>query len=303
MSEKSLCVETFRLRDMDSASYRLSYDWQKTRVAVDQEMPGELASHHKLSIHTGEAPDGGLRAWLMVFAAALVVFSTFGFINSWGVFQAYYEENLLLHTSPSTIAWIGSTQNALAHLPALAAGRLFDLGYLKIPFFAASSVLVACTFLTSECTQSWQFFLTQGIGVGVCSGMFCPIVVIQVVSHWFSKRRGLALSTAAVGAALGSVVFPVAAQNLIPFIGYGWTVHVFGLILMVTLGAANLDSPPGHMYLCTLHLSLQWDKWKMRGVEWGCSCLSLLLEALQVLQYQAPSVPRQEGSLLQVIIQ
>ncbi|KAG2349996.1 MFS general substrate transporter [Suillus weaverae] len=234
MSEKLPSIES--LQGINSASenkHSLSDDGQKTGVAFDQEIPNEQASHQKLP------PDGGIRAWLTVFATALVTFSTFGFLNSWGVFQAYYEENLLPHTPSSTIAWIGSTQYALAYLPSLVAGRLFDLGYFKIPFFAASCALVACTFLTAECTQFWQLFLTQGLGLGVGSGfVFSPAIVI--VSHWFSKRRGLALSITAVGAALGSIVFPVAAQNLIPSIGFRWTVRVFGLILVATMGTANI---------------------------------------------------------------
>ncbi|KAG2154105.1 MFS general substrate transporter [Suillus clintonianus] len=239
MSEKSLSVEALQGDDSASKSKpSLSYYGEKTTGVVDKEIPNEQAAQ-KLVLHLGEAPDGGIRAWLVAFAVTLVSFSTFGFINSWGVFQAYYEENLLRHDSPSTIAWIGSTQYALAYLPALATGRLFDLGYFKLPFFAASCVIVACTFLIAECTQFWQFFLTQGVGVGVgCGIIFSPAIVI--VSHWFSKKRGIALSITAVGAPLGSIVFPVAAQNLIPLIGFRWTIRVFGFILMATLGMANI---------------------------------------------------------------
>ncbi|KAG1863601.1 major facilitator superfamily domain-containing protein [Suillus subalutaceus] len=228
----SLSVEALQ------GSHVSSYDTQKTGAAVDPKIPDEQISQKHVT-HPGEAPDGGIRAWLVVFAAASVMFSTLGFLLSWGIFQAYYEENLLLHTSPSTIAWIGSTQYALACLPSLATGRMFDLGYFKIPFFAATCVLVACTFLTAECTQFWQFFLTQGVGVGVsCGIMWNPAVVI--VPQWFSKRRGLALSLTTIGTVLGSIVFPVAAQNLIPLIGFKWTVRVFGFILMATLGTANV---------------------------------------------------------------
>ncbi|OJA11208.1 hypothetical protein AZE42_05766 [Rhizopogon vesiculosus] len=166
-----------------------------------------------------EAPDGGLRAWLVVAGVALVIFSTVGVNNSWGVFQAYYEENLLSNLSPSTISWIGSSQYALAWFPALAAGRLFDLGYFKIPCFAASCTLVVCMFLIAECTQYWQFFLVQGLVTG---------------------RRGFALGVTAVGSSSGSTVFPVMAQKLIPLIGFKWTIRVFGFILIATLGTANL---------------------------------------------------------------
>ncbi|KAJ3737844.1 hypothetical protein DFJ43DRAFT_1046606 [Lentinula guzmanii] len=55
-------------------------------------------------------PDGGLRAWSMVLGTFLSAFATFGFVNSWGVFQSYYEQTLLKDSSPSDIAWIGSVQ-------------------------------------------------------------------------------------------------------------------------------------------------------------------------------------------------
>ena len=55
-------------------------------------------------------PDGGARAWLTVFGAFLSLFCTFGQLNSFGTFQAWYAEHQLEHMSPSTIAWIGSLQ-------------------------------------------------------------------------------------------------------------------------------------------------------------------------------------------------
>ncbi|KAG1720241.1 MFS general substrate transporter [Suillus lakei] len=189
----------------------------------------ELASD---SLSHNVPPDGGLTAWLVVVAANLMLFSRFGLCNSWGVFQAYYEENLLRHTSPSAIAWIGSAQYALVYLPALVTGRLFDLGYFKIPCFAASCALVVCTFLIVECTQFRQFFFIQGLCIGVCCGIIVGPALV-VVSHWFYKKRGLALSLTAIGASCGSTV-------LIPLIGFKWTVRVFGFILIATLGMGNI---------------------------------------------------------------
>ncbi|KAG2063481.1 MFS general substrate transporter [Suillus decipiens] len=238
-SDKLPTVQSLQgINSVPESKYTLSYE-HKLEVAFDKEIPDEQASQQTLQTHLSEAPDGGLRAWLSVFATTLVIFSTFGFSNSWGVFQAYYEENLLPHTPPSTIAWIGSTQYALTYLPSLATGRLFDLGYFKLPFFAASCVLVACTFLAAECTQFWQLFLIQGVGQGLCCGfLFIPALV--VITQWFSKRRGLALSITALGAALGSIIFPVAAQNLLPSIGFRWTMRIFGFILMAAMGMANI---------------------------------------------------------------
>ncbi len=52
-------------------------------------------------------------------------------------------------------------------MPGLAFGRLFDMGYLRLPVGLASALLVACTFLTGECTEFWHFLLCQGFGIGV----------------------------------------------------------------------------------------------------------------------------------------
>lgn len=97
---------------------------------------------------------------------------------------------------------------------------MFDLGYFRIPFLAASCVIVASVFLTAECTQFWQFFLVQGCSLGVCCGIIVGPALV-VISHWFDRKRGLAMSLAAIGASSGSTVFPAAAQKLIPSIGFG----------------------------------------------------------------------------------
>ncbi|KAH7161959.1 hypothetical protein B0J13DRAFT_614645 [Dactylonectria estremocensis] len=57
-----------------------------------------------------KVPDGGLAAWLVVFGAWCSSFCSFGWLNSVGVFQDYYERELLPQYSPSTIAWIPSLQ-------------------------------------------------------------------------------------------------------------------------------------------------------------------------------------------------
>lgn len=71
-------------------------------------------------------PDGGVRAWLNVLGGFLVLFASFGYTNSWGVYQAYYSQTIYRAYSDSTIAWIGSVQLCLFFVLALVAGSLFD---------------------------------------------------------------------------------------------------------------------------------------------------------------------------------
>ncbi|KAK7025062.1 MFS domain-containing protein [Favolaschia claudopus] len=184
-------------------------------------------------------PDGGFRAWLVIAGTMASAISTFGYVNAWGVFQAYYQETLLKDVPPSNIAWIGSVQYSLVFLPGLVVGRLFDIGYFRVPFFAASVLLVLSTFLVSICTQYWHFLLCQGIATGIACGMlFTP--TLGVIGHWFNKRRGLALGVNAMGSSIGGTIFPIATHKLIPMVGFPWTMRICGFILLFTLGFANL---------------------------------------------------------------
>jgi hypothetical protein len=55
-------------------------------------------------------PDGGLKAWTVVFGGWCGLFCTFGMINCIGVFNAYYIENSLSNYSTSDVTWITSCQ-------------------------------------------------------------------------------------------------------------------------------------------------------------------------------------------------
>ncbi|KAF8630771.1 hypothetical protein AX15_002740 [Amanita polypyramis BW_CC] len=184
-------------------------------------------------------PDGGFKAWMMVFGSMLCTFSTFGYVNSWGIFQSYYQGTILKDSSPSDIAWIGSIQYSLIFFPAFIVGRLFDLGYLRHILLSSSVLSILATFLVAECKVYWQFLLCQGIVFGLASGgVFGPTA--PIVAHWFKKRRGLAMGFVAVGSAIGGTVLPIATKNLIAHVGFKWTMRILGLILVFTLGLANL---------------------------------------------------------------
>lgn len=55
-------------------------------------------------------PDGGLKAWSVVFGAWCCLFASFGWINCIGIFQNHYQNNELRKYTPSTVAWITSVE-------------------------------------------------------------------------------------------------------------------------------------------------------------------------------------------------
>ena len=74
----------------------------------------------------------------------------------------------------------------------------------------------------------------MGIGNGC---LFCP--AIAVLSTYFLKRRSLAIGVAACGSATGGLVFPSVVRQLLPVVGFAWTIRAIGLIQLASLAVSN----------------------------------------------------------------
>lgn len=182
-------------------------------------------------------PDGGWEAWLVVFGAMVSMVHTWGLVNSFGVFQTYYETKLLVDSSPSDISWIGSVQAALLLMGGLFAGPLSDAGYFREQVLAGTFLICSGMFMTSLCTRYYQVFLAQGVCVGLgCAVLFLPSAAI--LSQWFAGRRALALGVQSVGSPVAGIVLPIVFGRLEPVIGFGWTTRVLAFILL------GLSVPP-----------------------------------------------------------
>lgn len=164
-----------------------------------------------------------------------------GVVTSFGAFQSYYVESL--DRSPSDIAWIGSIEIFLLLFTGTITGRLTDAGYFYPVAILGSILVVLGTLMTSICTQYWQIFLAQGICVGLGNGcLFCPAVAL--VSTYFGKRRSLAIGITACGSGLGGIIFPLLIQELLPRVGFGWSVRIIGFIQAGSLIVAILCLKP-----------------------------------------------------------
>ncbi|TGO51419.1 hypothetical protein BOTNAR_0357g00090 [Botryotinia narcissicola] len=182
-------------------------------------------------------PDGGMKAWLQVILSHLVIMNTWGFINSFGVFQTYYVTSL--NRPASDISWIGSVQIFLLFFVGTFTGRLTDAGYFRSVFLIGTIIGLVGIFMTSISTTYWQVFLAQGICMGLGNGcLFCP--ALATLSTYFSNKKSLVIGIAAAGSATGGVIFPIMVQQLLPKIGYGWTMRSLGLIQLVCLGICNI---------------------------------------------------------------
>ncbi|KAJ3499815.1 hypothetical protein NLG97_g22 [Lecanicillium saksenae] len=184
-----------------------------------------------------EFPDGGVKAWLVVVGGFLTYFVTFGLLNSFGTFQAYYGTNVLHSHSASDISWIGSIQLFLLFIGGLAFGPIFDTKGSKILFIPGTVLFSLSLMLVSICRQYYQFILAQSLLFGIGDAMlFYP--TISAISHWFNKRRGLALGIVVAGSSLGGMAWPLIIERLIRGVGFGWALRIVGFLSLALLAPA-----------------------------------------------------------------
>jgi MFS family permease len=200
------------------------------------------------SLPNAPPPDGGFRAWFMASLALLVNLNTWGFVNSFGAFQTYYVDVMHIGAN-SAVSWIGSLLVFFVFGIGILSGRAFDAGYFKLLFFGGSSLAVFGFFMLSLCTTYWQVFLAHAVCIGIGMGIaFSPSTTLS--STYFSHaKRSVALAIVVSGASIGGLVYPTIANELLPKIGFAWTIRTMGFMqlaintfcgIMMTVSSSRL---------------------------------------------------------------
>ncbi|WWD02979.1 hypothetical protein V865_001022 [Kwoniella europaea PYCC6329] len=235
--------ETQSSTDTSSNPYSTSATAMSHSQAVEnsQKAPSDI---EKAPTSNGPpaVPDGGLRAWLCVLGAWLTMFATFGYANSFGVFQSYY---IIKYpsVSPSDISWVGSVQLFFQFAFGAITGPLYDKGYFYHLMYSGSVLYIICIFMTSLCKEFWETFLSQGLGLGMGIGIIL-LPSFSIMSQYFNKKRALAMGVAVTGSSIGAIVLPVRLNRLITSHGFEHAVQYTGYLLMGCLIIANLCLKP-----------------------------------------------------------
>ena len=119
-------------------------------------------------------------------------------------------------------------------------GRLVDR-------FGARKVIVPSVLILGMSFMSF-YFLSNSLGqfyvvyivMGLVGGGSATLPYSGVIAHWFDRKRGLALSLAAAGAGLGSLVVPPLVHAAIAGMGWRSAYLLIGLtIIVVTVPAVT----------------------------------------------------------------
>ncbi|OCL14295.1 MFS general substrate transporter [Glonium stellatum] len=213
--------------------YEVSHEGEEQKSIIAAELGEEKTSPDSPNPPDfGEAPDGGLRAWLVAAGGACIFFSCLGFANSFGVFQEYYMVHQLRHESRDKIAWIGSLSAFVQFAAGAIGGPLFDRfgAWIIRP---AAVIYVFAMMMTSLCSEYWQFMLTQGVLMGVTMG-FLQFPAFAAVSQYFDKNRAAAFGVVVSGSSIGGVVFPIAFSKMLndSSLGFGWSVRIMAFVII-----------------------------------------------------------------------
>jgi MFS family permease len=184
-------------------------------------------------------------AWLRL--AAALALSTVGGVGMWSVVvalpavQADFGVDRASASLPYTLTMVGFG------LGGILMGRLTDRFGVALPLAGATLALALGYVAAAHAPSLWLYAIAQGLLIGFLgsSASFAPL--LADISHWFERRRGIAVAICACGNYLAGTVWPPIVQYLIET--EGWrsahlTIGIFCLFAMLPLTLAMRRRPP-----------------------------------------------------------
>ncbi len=183
-------------------------------------------------MRTGHSEVESPYAWARLGAALLL--STLGGVGMWSVVvvlptvQAEFGVARADASLPYTLTMI------LFGLGGILMGRLSDRFGIMIPVIGGALALSLGYLVAGSSVGIGQFALVQGLLIGVGSAAtFAPL--LADTSHWFTRRRGIAVAIFASGNYLAGAIWPPIVQHFVETVGWRQTYFGIGLFCVVTM--------------------------------------------------------------------
>ncbi|EFE31836.1 uncharacterized protein ARB_01436 [Trichophyton benhamiae CBS 112371] len=187
---------------------------------------------------SGTPPNGGRNAWLQVMGACVLTQNTWGLVMAHGAFQASYSQTVLPTTSQSALSWIGSVQAFFILFVGIFSSKAVGSSHFRHVTGTGLIIQLLGLVMTSISTKYYQFFLSEGVCVGIGSGLlFAP--GITIATSYFSTKRPLAIAVATSGAAIVSYWLIVA-------VGFPWAVRIITSLVLLASGSTLYTLQPYH---------------------------------------------------------
>ncbi|WP_372493144.1 MFS transporter [Aliihoeflea aestuarii] len=173
----------------------------------------------------------GRYAWTRLVMSVLI--ATIGSVGMWSVvvvmpaIEAEFGTLRAQASLPYTMTMVGFA------LGNVYMGRFVDRAGILLPVVASALALAVGYAAAAAAPSIWVFAIVQAIiGFGA-SATFGPL--IADISHWFVKRRGVAVAAAASGNYFAGAIWPLVMQAVLPDLGWRMTYLFIGLFCIVTM--------------------------------------------------------------------
>lgn len=232
-------------------------------------------------------------AWMRLVISVLI--ATIGSVGMWSVVvvlpavQAEFAVDRSVASLPYTMTMVGFAVGNVW------LGRIVDRVGIFLPLAGVAVALLVGYVGAAMAPSIWLFALLQAvIGFGA-SATFGPL--IADLSHWFRKRRGVAVAAAASGNYLAGAIWPLAMQLTLADEGWRFTYAAIGIFCIVTMvplalllrrraptmiGASDgAQKPAGQRSVDLSPRALQWLL-AIAGV--GC-CVAMAMPQVHIVAY------------------
>jgi MFS family permease len=188
--------------------------------------------HHRSAAESSTVGIDSGYAWLRL--GVTVLLSTIGGVGMWSGVVALPAVEVAFHATrgeaslPYTLTMLGFGAGGILM------GRLVDRFGAVLPMAGATLALGAGYVAAGNAQSLLQFALAHGFLIGLGSGAtFAPLMAD--ISHWFARRRGIAVAICAAGSYLAGTFWPPVVQHFIATAGWRATHVGIGLFCVATM--------------------------------------------------------------------
>lgn len=179
-----------------------------------------------------DIPDSAYSWWRLAISLAM---STIGGVGLWSVvvvlptIETEFGIDRGAASLPYTATMVGFA------IGGIYMGRLADKSGVHIPLLVSSLMMCIGYVAAGSATTLWQFIIAQAVFIGMLgsSASFAPLVAD--VTHWFAKRRGVAIAVVASGNYLSGTIWPPLLTWGIEEFGWRTSYMAIGVVCLVTM--------------------------------------------------------------------
>ena len=243
---------------------------------------------------TNDAGADSAYAWMRLGISAIL--ATGGGISLWSVVvvlpavQTEFGVDRATASLPYTLTMVGFA------IGGVLMGRLADRFGIMVPALIGAVALSVGYVAAAMATSLWQFTLAHGVLIGFLGGaaFFGPMVAD--VSHWFVRRRGIAVALAAAGNYVAGTIWPPTVQHFVQTIGWREThlgIGILCAVTMIPLSLALRRRTPAHQpavagRVAASHASLGLSPGALQAtlaVAGFCCCVAMAMPQVHIVAY------------------